>query len=98
MSETTEREIPTYLIQVQKQTAMTGEIVTISTNMPKGTTEDELKAEVSKITSAIDHRMEEVNKHILKATKGRRSIHDYDIAMNTGIPVEEVSGDNKDFN
>lgn len=84
-----EKESPMYLIQVQKQTAMTGEVVTISANLPK---DGDVKGELSKLTSAIDARMEEVNSQILKATKGRYSATDADIAAQLGIPASELNG------
>lgn len=90
MSDSNYKEVPAYLIQIQKQTAMTGEVLTISGNLPRGTTEEELKAEVAKIGAAIDRRVEVMNDEIKKATNGRYSATDYDIAAATGIPVDEL--------
>ena len=90
-----EREIPKYLIQVQKQTAMTGEVVTISGNCSD---DGDLRAELTRITDAIDHRMEAVNETIKKATGGRYSLHDMDTAMQLGIPVDELVEKNRKDN
>lgn len=57
-----------YLITVNKQTAMTGEFIQIQTNLPFGSTEDVIAAELSKITHAMDARRDEVNDKVLAKT------------------------------
>jgi hypothetical protein len=59
---------PGYLIQFSKQTAMTGEVVTINTNLPVGATQKDLGDELIKIGSALDDRMRALNKDVLART------------------------------
>ena len=73
----TEREItmetkekkPLYLLQYTKQTSMLGEQVTITTNLPGESTEDEISAEVIKLGNVLDRRMRDMNETVKKLNK-----------------------------
>jgi hypothetical protein len=56
-----DKENPGYLITFVKQTSMLGESVQISTNMPKGSSDVELGAELTKMGNALDMRMRALN-------------------------------------
>ena len=57
-----------YFLSISKQTAMTGEVITVNTNLPFNTTSERLSDEIVKITSAIDKRLESVNTKVLAKT------------------------------
>jgi hypothetical protein len=57
-----------YFLSISKQTAMTGEVITVNTNLPFNTTSEQLSDEIVKITSAIDKRLESVNTKVLAKT------------------------------
>lgn len=59
---------PGLMLQVSKQTAMTGEVISVSTNLPKGWSKQELALLIDDITWAIDKRMEAVNDKVLERT------------------------------
>jgi hypothetical protein len=57
-----------YNITVSRQTASTGEVVSIVTNAPKDATQDELAAKVIMIADVMQRRMEHMNKEVLART------------------------------
>jgi hypothetical protein len=59
---------PQYLIQFSKQSGMAGEVITINTNLPYGTTQEELDAEIVKIGNAMDARLRAINANVLART------------------------------
>lgn len=61
-------EEPGLMLQVSKQTAMTGEVISVSTNLPKGWTKEQLSTLINDVTYAIDKRMESVNEKVLERT------------------------------
>jgi hypothetical protein len=46
-----------YLIAIQKQSVLSGELISISTNLPKNSTSEDLRHEIDLITQAIDWRI-----------------------------------------
>jgi len=46
-----------YVISIQKQSMLTGEVISISTNLPAGALSEEIRKEIDKITQAIDWRI-----------------------------------------
>lgn len=62
------KEKPGYLIVFNKQTSMLGEVVSITTNLPTGATQDEIGAELVKLGNALDDRMRALNKLVLEKT------------------------------
>jgi len=62
---------PGLMLQISKQTTMTGEVISVSTNLPKGWSKNELSALINDITWAIDKRLEAVNDKVLERT-GKR--------------------------
>lgn len=72
MSDTTKTETPAnepgLMLNVSKQTAMTGEVISVATNLPKGWSRDQLSVLINDITWAIDKRMTEVNEKVLERT------------------------------
>jgi hypothetical protein len=72
MSDTTKVEAstndPGLMLTISKQTAMTGEVISVATNLPKGWTKQELAAVINDVTWAIDKRMSEVNDKVLERT------------------------------
>ena len=70
MSETTTNE-PGLMLTISKQTAMTGEVISVATNLPKDWTSESLSKAINDITKAIDRRMESVNDKVLERT-GKR--------------------------
>ena len=75
MSDTNKVETPAnepgLMVTISKQTAMTGEVISVATNLPKGWTKQELAAVINDVTWAIDKRLEAVNDKVLERT-GRR--------------------------
>lgn len=67
-----------YNLTVSKQTAMTGEVIQITTNLHIGASQDELTAEIQKITGALDSRMEGVNTKVLERTAEKLKQQGYD--------------------
>jgi hypothetical protein len=63
-----EEKKPGYLIQFNKQTSQLGEVVSISTNLPEGATQEELGMELTKIGRALDARMRALNEDVKKRT------------------------------
>lgn len=59
---------PVYLLQYVKQTSMLGEQVTISTNLPGESTEEEMSREIIKLGNVLDNRMRDMNKTIKQLT------------------------------
>ena len=70
MSETTTNE-PGLMLTISKQTAMTGEVISVATNLPKDWTSESLSKAINDITKAIDKRLEAVNDKVLERT-GKR--------------------------
>jgi hypothetical protein len=62
---------PGLMLNVSKQTSMTGEVISVATNLPKGWTKQELALLINDITWAIDKRLEAVNEKVLERT-GKR--------------------------
>lgn len=62
---------PGLMLQISKQTAMTGEVISVSANLPKGWSKQELAVLINDITWAIDKRLEAVNEKVLART-GKR--------------------------
>lgn len=46
-----------YHLSIQKQSLLTGEVITVASNLPKGALSEEIRAEIEKITKAIDWRI-----------------------------------------
>jgi hypothetical protein len=46
-----------YHLSIQKQSLLTGEVITVSSNLPKGSISEDIRAEIEKITKAIDWRI-----------------------------------------
>ncbi len=62
---------PGLMLTISKQTAMTGEVISVSTNLPKGWSKQELALLINDVTWAIDKRLEAVNEKVLERT-GKR--------------------------
>jgi len=62
---------PGLMLTISKQTAMTGEVISVATNLPKGWSKQELAGLINDITWAIDKRLEAVNEKVLERT-GKR--------------------------
>ena len=62
------REEPGFIITISKQTAMTGEVISVSTNLPKGSSSDDIWNSIDSVTRAIDKRMSAVNDKVLART------------------------------
>src|SRR5689334_12949822 len=69
MEDTKTEKKPLYLLQYTKQTSMLGEQVTITTNLPGESTEDEISAEVIKLGNVLDRRMRDMNETVKKLNK-----------------------------
>ena len=69
MEDTKTEKKPLYLLQYTKQTSMLGEQVTITTNLPGESTEDEISAEVIKLGNVLDRRMRDMNKTVKQLNK-----------------------------
>jgi hypothetical protein len=61
MSETVKIDAPKYLVTYSKQTAALGEVIQVQTNMPEGTTTEDMANEFIKIGNALDIRMVQLN-------------------------------------
>ena len=59
---------PQYLIQFSKQSGMAGEVITINTNLPVGTSQEDLDNEIIKIGKAMDARTRQINEAVLART------------------------------
>jgi hypothetical protein len=59
---------PQYLIQFSKQSGMAGEVITINTNLPFGSTQEDLDNEIIKIGNAMDSRTRAINAAVLART------------------------------
>ena len=59
---------PGYLISYNKQTSQLGEVVQISTNLPVGSTKEQISAEIFKIAWALDTRLNSKNNEVIKET------------------------------
>jgi len=59
---------PGYLISFNKQTSQLGEVVQISTNLPVGSTKEQISDEITKIAWALDYRLESKNSEVTKKT------------------------------
>jgi hypothetical protein len=46
-----------YHLSIQKQNILTGEVIQIASNLPKGSLSEDIRAEIEKITRAIDWRI-----------------------------------------
>ena len=68
MIEEKKEKKPLYLVQYVKQTSKLGEQVTITTNMPGESTEEELAKELIKLGNVLDERMRALNAVVLKKT------------------------------
>ena len=62
---------PGLMLTISKQTAMTGEVISVATNLPKDWTSESLSKAINDITKAIDKRLEAVNDKVLERT-GKR--------------------------
>jgi len=63
-----ETPAPGYLITFSKQTSQMGEVIQINTNMPVGSSRDEIAQELQKIAGALDDRLSVKNKEVIEAT------------------------------
>ena len=68
-SETVPAKKPLYLLQYTKQTSMLGEQVTITTNLPGESTEEDISKEVIKLGNVLDRRMRDMNETVKRLTK-----------------------------
>lgn len=59
---------PGYLISFNKQTSQLGEVIQISTNLPVGSTKEQISDEISKIAWALDTRLNAKNSEVTKQT------------------------------
>ncbi|MFA6082671.1 MAG: hypothetical protein WC773_04685 [Patescibacteria group bacterium] len=59
---------PGLMLTISKQTAMTGEVISVATNLPKGWTREQLSGLINDVTWAIDKRMSSVNEKVLELT------------------------------
>jgi len=59
---------PGYLISFNKQTSQLGEVIQISTNLPVGSTQEEISNELYKIANALESRLATKNKEVIKET------------------------------
>jgi hypothetical protein len=48
---------PGFMITVQKQSMLTGEVITVATNLPKGSLSEDIRHAIDEITRAIDWRI-----------------------------------------
>ena len=62
---------PGLMLTISKQTTMTGEVISVATNLPRGWSKHELSVLINDITWAIDKRLEAVNEKVLERT-GKR--------------------------
>jgi hypothetical protein len=62
---------PGLMLTISKQTSMTGEVISVATNLPKDWTSESLSKAINDITKAIDQRLEAVNDKVLERT-GKR--------------------------
>ena len=59
---------PGYLISFNKQTSQLGEVIQISTNLPVGSSKEQISDEISKIAWALDTRLNSKNSEVIKET------------------------------
>ncbi len=83
-----------YLLQYVKQTSMLGEQVTISTNMPGESTEEDMSKEIIKLGNVLDNRMRDMNKTIkrLNGKDGQEGKGFDELGIEPGtlyVPTEE---------
>ncbi len=57
MSEEVAVNEPGFMITVQKQSPLTGEVITVATNLPKGAVSEDIRKAIDEITKAIDWRI-----------------------------------------
>ena len=57
-----------YNIQVTRQTALLGEMITITTNAPTTATLEDLKAKIRLVTTALEDRLSSVNEKVVART------------------------------
>lgn len=62
------------MISVQKTLPMLGESIGITTNLPEGSTMEEIYNEINKIGSALDKRMAEAQQKMLEMEKKEAAI------------------------
>jgi hypothetical protein len=62
---------PGLMLTISKQTAMIGEVISVTTNLPKDWTSESLSKAINDITKAIDQRLTAVNEKVLERT-GKR--------------------------
>lgn len=48
---------PGFMITIQKQSVLTGEVITVATNLPKGSVSEDIRKAIDEITKAIDWRI-----------------------------------------
>jgi predicted RNA binding protein with dsRBD fold (UPF0201 family) len=56
MSEVAANE-PGFMISVQKQNPLSGEVISVATNLPKGAVSEDIRKAIEEITKAIDWRI-----------------------------------------
>ena len=59
---------PGYLISFNKQTSQLGEVIQISTNLPVGSSQEDISKELFKIAHALEARLNEKNSEVVKET------------------------------
>lgn len=59
---------PGLMLTISKQTSMTGEVISVATNLSKGWTREQLSEVIDNITFAIDKRLSAVNEKVLART------------------------------
>jgi hypothetical protein len=57
MSEDIKKEDVGFLITIQKQSMLSGEVITVSTNLPLGSLSEDIRKTIETITTAIDWRI-----------------------------------------
>jgi hypothetical protein len=81
-----EEKKPLYLLQYTKQTSMLGEQVTITTNLPGESTEEDISREVIKLGNVLDNRMRDMNKTVKRLNKenGKGEVGFEDMGIDPG--------------
>ncbi len=67
-----EKEAPGFLFVVQKVTALSGESIQVSFNMPKDATPDAMETELVKVCTVLDNRLIKANEKVLAITEATR--------------------------
>lgn len=52
---------PGFMITVSKQSMITGEVISVATNLPKGSTSEDIRQAIEDVTKAIDWRLPNVD-------------------------------------